>query len=73
MNGYGEPIECITRLEYIPELPKPSSSQKSFGGWYYDKELSSKAFAGDILDSTITLMPNGTINLMLKSFELRVI
>ncbi len=55
MNGYGEPIECITRLEYIPELPKPSSSQKSFGGWYYDKELSSKAFAGDILDSTITL------------------
>ncbi len=55
MNGYGEPIESITRLEYIPELPKPSSSQKSFGGWYYDKELSSKAFAGDILDSNITL------------------
>ncbi len=55
MNGYGEPIESITRLEYIPELPKPSSSQKSFGGWYYDKELSSKAFTGDILDSTITL------------------
>lgn len=54
-NGYGDSLVSLTKLELLPELPKLTSSQKSFGGWYYDKELTIKAFAGDVLDSDVTL------------------
>ncbi len=54
-NGYADPIEMIQKVTALPELPKLTSSEKSFGGWYYDKELTEKASAGDLLEANVIL------------------
>ncbi len=55
INGYGDQPAALTKVTELPELPKLISSERSFGGWYYDSSCTDKAFAGDVLESNVTL------------------
>lgn len=55
VNGYGDQPAALTKVTELPELPKLISSERSFGGWYYNAACTEKAFVGDVLESDVTL------------------
>ncbi len=55
MNGFGDQLEPLTKVDVIPTLPTPVSTERTFGGWYYDASCTDKVFIGDELRDNITL------------------
>ena len=63
MNGYGDQIQPETDATTLPaSLPAPTATGYTFGGWYTDAALSTKAVAGATLSADITLYAKWTAN-----------
>lgn len=58
MNGYGSIINDANNVDKIPSLPIPTEPGYKFINWYYDKEFTKQASAGEEIFENITLYAN---------------
>ena len=77
-SGYSITFEeyggtTISDIEDATELPTPlpptTKSGYTFGGWYYDDDFTTQAYAGDELEDDVTLYAKWILNTYTITFE----